>query len=77
MSPAFAAILGLIPRPINIGDQKIDGFPLETYGMVSAGFLLQNSSEKVQFFERTFLQANTRMEVVLEMFFFFFSNADF
>ena len=77
MTPAFAARLGLITRATNAGVQKIDGSQLETYGRASAGFLLQDSLEKVQFFEETFLLADTSVEVVLKMPFIFFSNADF
>ncbi len=44
--------------------------------MVSAHFLLQNSLERVRFFEKTFLLADISIEVVLEMPFLFFSNAD-
>ncbi len=45
--------------------------------MVSASILLQNSLERVQFFEETFLLADTSIEVVLRMFFLALSNADF
>ena len=33
ITPGFAAKLGLIPRPTNVGAQKIDDSTLETYGM--------------------------------------------
>ena len=77
MTPGFAAKIGITPRLTNVGAQKIDGSPLETYNMVSAEFLLQDSLEKVRFFEETFLLANTNMEVVLGMPFLSLSNADF
>ena len=67
MTPAFAARLGLITRATNVGAQKIDGSPLETYSMALAGFLLQDSLERVRFFEETFLLADTSVEVVLGM----------
>ncbi len=38
MTLAFAAKLGLRPRPTNVGAQKIDGSPLETHGMALARF---------------------------------------
>lgn len=63
--------MGLISRPTNINTQKIDGFPLKTYDMAPAKFLLQNSLEKMQFFEKTFLLADTSIKVVLKMIFFF------
>lgn len=43
MTPTFANKLGLLTRSTNVGGQKLDGFPLATYGMVVAGFLLQDS----------------------------------
>ena len=51
MTPGFANIIGLTLRSTNVGAQKIDGSPLETYGIVSAKFLLQDSLGKVRFFE--------------------------
>ncbi len=77
MTAGFAAKLGLIPRPTNVGTQKIDGSILETYGMALAGFLLQDSLGRVQFFGETFLLADISIEVVLGMSFLSRSNADF
>ncbi len=76
MTPTFAAKLGLSPRQRGVGAQKIDGSPLETYGMASAGFLVQDKLGRIRFFEETFLLADTSMEVVLKMSFLAFSNAD-
>ncbi len=42
ITPSFAAKLGLRPGPTNVGAQKIDGLPLETYGIVLARFSLQD-----------------------------------
>ncbi len=77
MTPAYATKLGLTARKTSVRAQKIDGSPLETYGMVTASFLLQDSLERVRFFEETFLLADTSMEVVLGMPFLALSNADF
>ncbi len=77
MTPAYASELGLTTQKTSVGAQKIDGSPLETYGMVSASFSLQDSLERVRFFEETFLLANTSMEVVLGIPFLALSNADF
>ncbi len=77
MTPGFAAKLGLIPRPTNVGAQIIDGSTLVTYGMALAGFSLQDSLGRVRFFEETFLLADISMEVILGMSFLSFSNADF
>ena len=76
MTPAFAAKLGLSIRPTGIGAQKIDGSALKTYGMVIAGFSIQDKTGKIRFFEETFLLADTSMEVVLGMPFLALSNAD-
>ena len=76
MTPAFAARLGLSVRPTGIGAQKIDGSALRTYGMAIAGFSIQDKSGRAQFFEETFLLADTSMEVVLGMPFLALSNAD-
>ncbi len=77
MTPAYASEVGLTTRKTSVGAQKIDGLPLETHGMTSARFLLQDSLKRVWFFEETFLLADTSMEVVLGMLFLTFSNADF
>ncbi len=77
MTPVYAAELGLTTRKTSVGAQKIDGSPLETYGMVLASFLLQDSLGRVRFFEETFLLADTSMEVVLGMPFLALSNANF
>ncbi len=77
MTPAYVAELSLTTWKTSVGVQKIDGSLLETYGMVSASFSLQDSLERVRFFEKTFLLADTSMEVVLGMPFLAFSDAYF
>lgn len=54
----------------------MNGLSLETHGMASARFLLQDSLEKVLFFEENFLLVNTSIEVVLKMPFLFLSNIE-
>ncbi len=76
MTPAYATRLGFTTRKTSIGAQKIDGSPLETYGMASARFSIQDSLERVRFFEETFLLADTSMEVVLKIPFLSLSNVD-
>ena len=76
MIPIYAAKLDFVICKTDIGAQKTDGSALETYGMVIAGFLVQDSLTKVWFFEETFLLANTSMEVVLEMPFLILSDID-
>ena len=63
-------------QKLNVNTQKIDGPALVTYGMVVAGFLLQDKLGKVRFLEETFLLANTSIKVVLGMLFPALSNAD-
>ncbi len=47
MTPAYAAELGLTTRKSSVGAQKIDGSSLETYGMASASFSLQDSLGRI------------------------------
>ncbi len=47
MTPTYAAELGLTTRKTSVGAQKIDGSLLETYGMVSASFSLQDSLGRI------------------------------
>ncbi len=74
---AYVVELGFTIWKTSVGAQKIDSSPLETHNMTSARFLLQNSLGRFQFFEETFLLANTSIEVVLGMTFLALSNVDF
>ena len=76
MTPAYAAKLSLVTWKTDIGIQKIDGSFLVTYEIVLTSFSVQNKLEKIRFFEKTFLLADTSIEVVLGMFSFIFSNAN-
>ncbi len=76
MTPAYAAKLDFTTQKTCVGAQKMDGSPLETHGMISAKFSLQDSLGRVRFFEETFLLADISMEVVLGMPFLSLSNAD-
>ena len=69
MHPAYAKKLGFLVRKTNVGAQKIDGSTLETFGMVIAGFSLQDKLEMVRFFHETFC-------VVLGMPFLTLGSAD-
>ncbi len=40
MTPAYATKLSFTIQKTSIRAQEIDGLPVETYGMVSASFLL-------------------------------------
>ncbi len=76
MTPAYTTKIGHIAGKTSVEAQKIDGSPLETYGMASARFSLHDSLGRVWFFEETFLLADTSMEVVLGILFLSLSNAD-
>ena len=76
MTLSSAIRLGLRPILTNVGTQKIDDSALETHGITSASFSLQNSQENVQFFEKTFLLADTSINVVLEMLFLALKNTN-
>ena len=76
MNPNFAQKLGLKVWKTSIGAQKIDNFALETFEMIIADFQVENKANKPRFFQKTFLVANTKFEVILRMLFLKFSNAD-
>lgn len=76
MTRAFVATLVLKPQPINVGIEKIDGLPLEIYGMTSAMFSIQDSPKMIWFFEETFMLTNIGIKIVLKMAFLSFSNTD-
>lgn len=76
MIPTYVAKLDLTTPKTSIGIQQIDGSLLKIYSMAFAKFPLQNSLERVQFFEESFVLVNTSMDIVLEMLFFYLSNTD-
>ena len=76
ISPAYANKLGLRIRKTDVGAQKIDGSSLDIFGMIIAGFQIQDKLRRTRFFQETFLMADTRMDVVLGMPFLTLSNAD-
>ena len=76
MTLAYTKKLGLRTQKTDLRAQKIDGSLLKTYEMVIAAFQVRDKLGKARFFQETFLLADTSMEVVLEMLFLIFSNAD-
>ena len=76
MTPAYAKQLGLQIQKTDVGAQKIDSSSLQTFGMVIAGFQIEDKLGRAQFFQESFLLAKTSMEVVLGMLFLAFSNTD-
>ena len=54
----------------------IDGSTLETFGMMIAGFQIEDKVGRPRFFQETFLVANSKLEIILRIFFLKLSNAD-
>ena len=50
MTPAYAKQLGLQVQKTDIEAQKIDGLLLRTFGMVIAGFQVENKLNRARFF---------------------------
>ena len=76
MVPAYTKKLGLRIWKTNIGTEKFDGSILETYGMVIAGFQIQDKFEKARFFQETFLVADIGVKIVLGMSFLALSKVE-
>ena len=76
MTPAYAKQLKLQVWKTDVGAQKIDGSLLRTFGMVIAGFEIEDKLDRAWFFQESFLLAKTSIKMVLGMLFFTFSNAD-
>ena len=76
MASVYAAKPGFKVRPTDVEAQKIDGSTLEAFGMVLANFQVEDKLGRAQFFQETFLVANTSVDVVLGMPFLTLSNAD-
>ena len=76
MSQTFAQQLGFKICKTNVGVQKIDSTTLETYEIVVSTFSVLNKDGKERFFEKNFLLANVKPDIVLGMPFLTMSNAD-
>ncbi len=76
MSQAFAHQLGLKICKTNVGAQKIDDTTLKTYGIVVSNFSVSDKDNRERFFEESFLLADVKLDVVLEMLFLTISNTD-
>ena len=60
----------------NVGVQKIDGFALLTFEMVIVDIQVEDKGGRPRFFQKTFLMADTKFEVLLGMLFLKLSNAN-
>ena len=76
MSPTYIERLGLKTQKTNVEAQKIDGSTLETFGIVIADFQVEDKGGRPRFFQKTFLVADTKFEVILRIFFLKLINAD-
>ena len=76
MTPAYAKQLGLQVQKTDVRVQKIDNSSLQTFGMFIAGFKVEDKLGRARFFQKSFLLAETSIEVVLRMLFLTFSNAN-
>ena len=76
MASAYAKKLGLRIRKTDIGAQKINGLGLEIYGMVIAGFQVQDKLGRFRFFQETFLVADTNVEIIFGISFLTFSKVE-
>lgn len=69
MNSAYIKKLELYMQKINVSAQKIDRSSLNTFEMAIASFQVQNKSKNARFFQKTFLIANTKRNVILRMLF--------
>ena len=74
--PTFAWEQGLPIRTTDVGAQKIDGIMLNSFGMVVVAFSMTDKTNRVRFFEETFLVANISSEIVFGMPFLTLSGAN-
>ena len=76
MTLVYMIKLFLRPKPTNVDVQKIDSYTLEIHGIILASFSLQDSQEKILFFEESFLLADISLKIVLKMPFLAFNNTN-
>ena len=76
MNPIYIEKLSFKTRKINVKTQKIDGSVLEIFRMVIADFQVENKGSRPKFFQKTFLVADIKFEVILGLLFLKISNAD-
>ena len=63
-------------RKSNVRAQTIDIFILKIFKIVIADFQIEDKFDRPRFFQEIFLLANTKFEIILEMFFLKHSNID-
>ena len=76
ISQAFAHQLDLKIPKTNVEVQKIDCTTFETYKIVVSTFFMSNKDGRKRFFEKSFLLADVKPNIVLKMPFLTMSNVD-
>ncbi len=76
ISQAFAHQLSLKIWKTNVEAQIITSTTLKTYGIVVSTFSILDKDGKERFFEKSFLLADVKPDIVLGMPFLIMSNAD-
>ncbi len=76
MSQAFTYQLGFKICKTNVGTQKIDSATLKIYGIIVSTFSMSDKDGRERFFEESFLLADVKPDIVLEMSFLTLINAD-
>lgn len=76
MTLVYILKLGFQVCQTNIRAQKIDGSIFETFRMVLTSFQVENKLEKAQSFQETILLANIHTEIIFEILFLIFNNAN-
>ena len=76
MNPDFIWKLSLKVWKTIVRAQKIDGSALEIFVIMIADLQVEDKVGRPRFFQKTFLMANTKFEVILGMFFLKLSNAN-
>lgn len=74
MSQAFTHQLGLKIWKTNVRAQKIDSTTLETYGIVVFTFSILDKDNREKFFEKSFLLADVKPDIVVKMSFLAMNN---
>ena len=75
-SRAHDITLGFKIQKTNVRAQKINGNNLKTFAIVVFTFSISEKDDKKKFFEKSFLLAEIKLGIVLEMPFLTMSNAD-
>ena len=76
MNPSYAKKLSLKVQKTNVRAKKINGFTSKIFEMIIADFQIKDKVNRLRFFQKIFLVTNTKFEIILEMFFLKFNNAD-